>query len=311
MCDNTPGSIHPTAGSGKTFSNGIGEVQVSTKYNEIIFWAGGNSEGTGGYQFNVYACSLSAALAGQNCVPSGTGAACLTSAGGLCGSGSTMLWRTFLMPAYDGSTPNFAANLCAKGHIWIVGVPCSAITAVNNVISYDSQRPDLASRWGGDTIAPSTGCSGAWGQIALDEADGVMAIGTGDTGPDWNHTLSMGFSILCNAVVGLNLQNGTVMWGDKSFTKDINDEDCNLNTSFVHLGAAGSSNNPSTGSLLPAGGAVFVKTCKSSATFAVNGITGNHCGSLTRRCPTTQQSTQQQPLHTHGHDMQRDKRDCM
>jgi len=268
MCDNTPGSIHPTAGSGKTFSNGIGEVQVSTKYNEIIFWEGGNSEGTGGMPMNVYACSLTAALAGQNCVPTGTGAACLTSAGGLCGSGSTMLWRTFLMPAYDGSTPNFAANLCAKGHIWIVGVPCSAIQAVNNVISYDSQRPDLASRWGGDPIAPSTGCSGAWGQIALDEADGIMAIGTGDTGPDWNHTLTMGFSILCNAVVGLNLQNGTVAWGDKSFTKDINDEDCNLNTSFVKLTAANG------GNLMPNGGPVFVKTCKSSATFAVQGVTG-------------------------------------
>lgn len=266
MCDNTPGSIHPTAGSGKTFSNGIGEVQVSTKYNEIIFWAAGNSEGTGGYPFNVYACSLSAALAGQNCVPSG--GACTTNTGGLCSSGSTMLWRTFLMPAYDGSTPDFAAKLCAKGHIWVSGVPCSAIQAVNNVISYDSGRPDLASRWGGDTMAPSTGCSGAWGQIAIDEKDGMMAIGTGDTGPDWNHTLTMGFSILCNGVVGLNLQNGTVMWGDKTFTKDINDEDCNLNTNFMRLTAA------TGGTLMPNGGPVFTKTCKSALTIAINGITG-------------------------------------
>jgi hypothetical protein len=266
MCDNTPGSIHPTAGSGKTFSNGIGEVQVSTKYNEIIFWAAGNSEGTGGYPMNVYACSLSGAIAGGNCTP--TGGACTTVAGGLCSSGSGMLWRTFMMPAYDGSTPNFALNLCAKGHIWIVGVPCSAIEAVNNVIQYDSGRPDLASSWGGDIMAPSTGCSGAWGQIAVDETDGVMAIGTGDTGPDWNHTLSMGFSILCNAVVGLNLQNGSVIWSDKSFTKDINDEDCNLNTIFVRLTAA------TGGNLMPNGGPTFVKTCKSSATFAMNGITG-------------------------------------
>jgi len=268
MCDNVPGSVHPTAGQGKTFSNGIGEVQVSPKYNEIIFWVAGNAEGTGGMPMNVYACSLSAAVAGQNCVPSGTGAACLTSAGGLCGSGSTMLWRTFIMPAYDGSTPNFATNLCAKGHIWIAGVPCSAVQAVNNVISYDSARPDLASRWGGDPMAPSTGCSGAWGQIALDEKDGIMAIGTGDTGPDWNHTLTMGFSILCNAVVGLNLQNGSVAWGFKSFTKDINDEDCNLNTQFVRLTA------PTGGSLMPQGGPVFTKSCKSSLTFAINGISG-------------------------------------
>jgi len=269
MCDNTPGSVHPTAGPGRTFSNGIGQVQVSPAFNEVIFWAGGNSEGTGGYPFNVYACNLSAALAGQNCTPSG--GACTTVSGGLCSSGSTMLWRTFLMPAYDGSTPNFATNLCNKGHIWVTGVPCSSIQAVNNVIQYDSGRPDLASRWGGDYIAPSTGCSGAWGQIAIDEKDGVMAIGTGDTGPDWNHTLSMGFSILCNGVVGLNLQNGTVMWGDKTFTKDINDEDCNLNTNFVRLTAATSGG---AGSLLPNGGPVFTKTCKSALTIAVNGVTG-------------------------------------
>ena len=86
-----------------------------------------------------------------------------------------------------------------------------------------------------------------------------MGIGTGDTGPDWNSTLRMGPSILCNAVVGLNLQNGTIMWADKSIGADINDYDCNLNTSFVRLANAGPT---------------FVKTCKSAITFAMNGISG-------------------------------------
>jgi len=298
-----PGTISPVVGSGKMASNGIGEVQVDAKYNEIIFWASGSSEGSGGFVDNVFACSLSLALAnylpgvGSTCAPNYSsadkGGACNTTAGGLCDSGSTMIWRTFLMPAYDGSTPNFATQLCAKGHIWIVGVPCQSVEQVNaNIIQNDGQRPDLAvAQNGGDPVFPSTGCSGSWGQIALDDANGIMAIGTGDTGPDWNSTLRMGFSILCNAVVGLNLQNGTVMWSDKSFTKDINDQDCNLNTSVVTLGAAGSPNNPSsfstgnpisdsptnvplTGSLMPNGGPVFVKTCKSSMTYAMNGITG-------------------------------------
>jgi hypothetical protein len=293
-----PGTIHPVAGSGKTTGNGNGEVQVIPADNEIIFWASGSSEGTGGFTDMVYACSLSAALqnyqpgTGSQCVPNysvNSGGACNTTAGGLCSSGSTMLWRTFLMPAYDGSTPNFAVNLCAKGHIWIVGVPCSAIEAVNtNIIQVDGMRPDLAAQDGGDPVFPSTGCSNAWGQMAVDQADNIIAIGTGDTGPDWNSTLRMGFSILCNAVVGLNLTNGTVMWSDKSFTKDINDQDCNLNTQFTVLGKAGSNNNPGpltgapdnlvpagvTGSLLPNGGPVFVKTCKSGMTFAVNGLSG-------------------------------------
>jgi len=295
-----PGTISPIAGSGKTISNGIGEVQVDNHNNEILFWASGSSEGSGGFTDNVYACSLSLALSqyvpgtGSTCAPNyanSSGGACNTTAGGLCSSGSTMLWRTFLMPAYDGSTPNFASNLCAQGHIWIAGVPCSAIEAVNaNIIQYDGQRPDIAaSQNGGDPVFPSTGCSGSWGQIAIDDADGVMAIGTGDTGPDWNSTLRMGFSILCNAVVGISLTGAGVMWSDKSYTKDINDQDCNLNTSFVRLAATGTgTNNPGvqtgtpisdvpagvTGSLLPAGGPVFVKTCKSSTTMAINGLTG-------------------------------------
>ncbi|MDA4117972.1 MAG: hypothetical protein OK455_06475 [Thaumarchaeota archaeon] len=255
MCDNVPGNTNPVSGTGKTFSNGIGEVQVSNKYNEVIFWMAGSGEGANGGRFNVYACSLSASLAGQNCVANG--GACTTVAGGLCSSGSTMLWRTFLMPADDGSTPNFATNLCSAGHIWVAGVPCQAMN--QSLISVDGSRPDLAKEWGGSSVAPSTGCSGAWGQIALDETDGVMAIGTGDTGPDWNATLRMGPSILCNAVVGLNLQNGTVMWSNKSLARDINDQDCNLNTSFVRL---------------PTAGPTFVKTCKSSITFAMNGISG-------------------------------------
>jgi hypothetical protein len=293
-----PGTISPVAGSGKMGSNGNGEVQVVPADNEIIFWASGSSEGSGGFVDNVYACNLSLALSaytpgtGSQCAPnySNGGGACNTTAGGMCSSGSSMLWRTFLMPAYDGSTPNFATALCAKGHIWIAGVPCSAIEAVNaNIIQVDGQRPDLAaSQNDGDPVFPSTGCSGSWGQIAIDQKDGVMAIGTGDTGPDWNSTLRAGFSILCNSVVGLNLTNGTVVWSDKSFTKDINDQDCNLNTSFTVLGASGSNSNPGvltgapisdvpqgvTGSLIPQGGPVFVKTCKSSMTFAINGITG-------------------------------------
>jgi len=307
-----PGTVHPVAGSGKMASNGIGEVQVDAKYNEIIFWASGSSEGSGGFTDNVFACSLSLALSnyapgvGSTCAPNyanSNGGACNTVAGGACSTGSTMLWRTFLMPAYDGTTPNFAVALCAAGHVWITGVPCQAVEAVNaNIIQVDGMRPDLAATQdSGDAVFPSTGCSGSWGQIALDDADGIMAIGTGDTGPDWNSTLRMGFSILCNAVVALNLQTGAFMWSDKSFTKDINDQDCNLNTSYVALGAPGSANNPTTIStvastpnsaypsnaptnipfaqsasaqLTAARNPVFVKTCKSSMTFAMNGLTG-------------------------------------
>lgn len=303
-----PGSIHPVAGSGKMTSNGNGPVQVVPWDNEIVYWASGSSEGSGGFTAYTYACSLSAALqnyvpgTGSTCAPnysdSSKGGACNTVAGGVCSSGSTMLWRTFTMPAYDGSTPNFAVPYCnhKPNIIWIAGVPCSAIMAVNaNIIAVDGQRPDLAAQDGGDAVFPSTGCSNVWGQLAIDPKDNIIAEGTGDTGPDWNDTLRMGFSIFCNSMTAFNLTNGTILWSNKSFTKDINDQDCNLNSVFVNLGAAGSANNPTafftntgsvtpnggptnialpSGGLMPNGGGVFVKQCKSGVGFAVNAVTG-------------------------------------
>jgi hypothetical protein len=61
------------------------------------------------------------------------------------------------------------------------------------------------------------------------------------------------------------------VWGNHLYTKDINDEDCNLNTNFVRLTAATSGG---AGSLLPSGGPVIVKTCKSAVTTAINAVTG-------------------------------------
>lgn len=328
-----PGSIHPVAGSGKMTSNGNGPVQVVPWDNEIVFWASGSSEGSGGFPAFTYACSLSLALSqyvpgtGSTCAPnytdSSSGGACNTVSGGVCSSGSTMLWRTFTMPAYSGANPNFAVPYCTHtpNIIWIAGVPCSAIMAVNaNIIAADGQRPDLAvSQDQGDAVFPSTGCSNVWGQLAIDPKDNIIAEGTGDTGPDWNDTLRMGFSIFCNADVAFNLSNGAILWSNKSFTKDINDQDCNLNTVFTSLGPAGSANNPTayvtgggstvntgsvetisgvgtnnqgsqysatpindipmnlplpSGGLMPNGGGVFIKQCKSGVGYAMNAITG-------------------------------------
>jgi len=321
-----PGTLSPIAGSGKMVGNGNGPVQVVPWDNEIIYWASGSSEGSGGFRAFTFACSLSLALSqytpgtGSQCAPNysnGNGGACNTDAGGVCSSGSSMLWRTFTMPAYDGSTPNFAVPYCSHtpNIIWIAGVPCSAIMQVNaNIIAVDGQRPDLAAQNGGDAVFPSTGCSQVWGNLAVDPKDNIIAEGTGDTGPDWNDTLRMGFSIFCNSLTAFNLTNGTILWSDKSFTKDINDQDCNLNAVFTQLGPAGSANNPTsfvtgggsttesgqsatgfgstsvtsttpindvpmniplpTGGMMPNGGGVFVKQCKSGVSFAVNALTG-------------------------------------
>ena len=69
--------------------------------------------------------------------------------GGLCSSGSSLLWRTFLDPALNGATPMFSANICKSASVWIGGVPCSALPA--SLIDNDWQTTNPPSSWGGTT----------------------------------------------------------------------------------------------------------------------------------------------------------------
>ncbi len=260
LCNDIPGDLSPYGGWGQYYSFGDSAIQVDVKYNEILYYVGGSAEGTGGGRFFVEGCSLSAALDPANIVSgdgcAAQGGACTTEQGGACSAGSTLLWRTFFMPPIDGSERNWSVDLCQTASVWVAGVPCAALPA--SIVQDDWQDPALSSRWNGTDIAPSTGMSNSWGQYALDDQDGMAFLGTSEPGPDWNGSLRPGPNLLANSIVGLNLTDGKIVWADKSIARDLNDEDCNLNTIFATV----------------EGEKMVLKACKSGVVYGMDAITG-------------------------------------
>ncbi len=121
LCNDIPGDYSQYGGWGQYYSFGDSAIQVDVKHNEILYYAGGSAEGSGGGRFFVEACSLSAALDGQSPGCIANGGACTTSAGGACSPGSSMLWRTFFMPPIDGSDPAWSSTVCQTANVWVAG----------------------------------------------------------------------------------------------------------------------------------------------------------------------------------------------
>jgi hypothetical protein len=167
-----------------------------------------------------------------------------------------MLWRTFFMPPIDGSDPNWSSQVCQTASVWVAGVPCSALSP--SIIQNDWQDPEEAKVWNGTDIAPSTGMSNSWGQYALDDQDGLVFMGTSQPGPDWNASLRPGPNLLANSIVALNMTTGKVVWADKSIARDVNDEDCNLNTIFASV----------------EGSEMVLKACKSGVVYGIDALSG-------------------------------------
>ncbi len=273
LCDNIPGNVRPTTGTGQYYPYGDAEIQVDAAHNVILEYGGGSAEGTGQGRAFVEGCSLSDALnlnattgkytnPGDNCTANMStsldgvnGGPCTTSAGGVCSSGSSLLWRTFEFPALDGSTPNFSVNICKNPHVWIAGVPCSDLT--QSLIQNDWQFPANQAAWN-TTIGPSSGMSNSWGNFALDDAHGTFIMGTSQAAPDWNSTFRTGPNLLADSIVSLSLTNGSIIWVDKTVAKDINDQDCNLNVTMANV-----NNNP-----------MVLKACKGGVVYGINEITG-------------------------------------
>ncbi|MDA4117971.1 MAG: hypothetical protein OK455_06470, partial [Thaumarchaeota archaeon] len=264
LCNNIPGDYSPYKGWGQYYPYGDADIQVDPSNNVILFNMGGSSEGSGGGRMFIEGCSLSAALegannktllaSGQGCVAKG--GPCTTVQGGVCSAGSSLLWRTFMMPAIDGSTPNFSVDVCQNSHVWIGGVPCSALNA--SLLQNDWQNPGMKNAWNGTTIAANSGLSNTWGNYALDDANGLFYVGTSQTAPDWNATYRPGPNLMGDSVVAMSLKNGSIMWADKTVAKDLNDYDCNLNVIVAQVKSQ----------------EMILKACKSGIVYGINALSG-------------------------------------
>jgi hypothetical protein len=260
LCYNIPGNKSPRSSWGWYYPYGDNPIQVDVANNVILYNVGASSEGSGEGRMFIEGCSLSAALdqshiaTGDGCTAKG--GACTTPAGGVCSAGSGLLWRTFMMPAIDGSTPNFSSDICKNAHVWIGGVPCASLPA--SLIQNDWRYPAMSKAWNGTDIGPSSGLSNTWGNYALDDADGMFFVGTSQSGPDWNATFRPGPNLMGDAIVGMSLTNGSIIWADKSIAKDLNDYDCNLNVIFAQVNSQ----------------KMILKACKSGLVFGINAISG-------------------------------------
>jgi hypothetical protein len=260
LCYNIPGDKSPYAGWGAYYPYGDNAIQVDVASNVILYNIGASAEGTGGGRMFIEGCSLSAALdpshikTGDACTAKG--GACTTPAGGVCSAGSGLLWRTFMMPAIDGSTPNFSTNICNNARVWIGGVPCSSLPA--SLIQNDWQYPAMSKAWNGTNIGPSSGMSNTWGNYALDDATGMFFVGTSQTGPDWNATYRPGPNLMGDSIVGMSLTNGSIIWADKTIPKDLNDYDCDLNVILAQVNSQ----------------KMILKACKSGIVYGINALSG-------------------------------------
>ncbi|MBM3897338.1 MAG: hypothetical protein FJ358_02280 [Thaumarchaeota archaeon] len=140
-------------------------------------------------------------------------------------------WRTFYVPPEGKAFPaenkkwldDLVAN-CAIGNI--MGIPACDV------------RNELAKDWcwQGGCMWYNSGVSNIWGQMAVDEDEGAIYLGTAQPGPDFNTTYGQGPRLFGNTVLKLDANTGAIKWWFQSTPKDLWDVDCSWNTVLGNIG---------------------------------------------------------------------------
>jgi outer membrane protein assembly factor BamB len=208
LCEHIEGNVHPLAGTGRYKVDIPHAFTVDTRNRVIIVELGGDSEGTWGGRATVLGIDYDAALRGE----------------------LKIKWKVYLSPPLTGDK-DWALRLRDRG--WIQGFKASELP--DEIFKWDWQRPDLADKWKGSPVAPSTGVSNVWGQLALNFEDGLVYIGTPQPGPDWNATYRPGPNLYTNAIVAVDVRTGEVKWWHQTWAHDVIDVDCNLNTIYAKV----------------------------------------------------------------------------
>ncbi len=160
-------------------------------------------------------------------------------------STGALQWRFYIAPPAGGD-PSWDESSCPP--------PCHG-----NVAPYAGDWGTLGTV-GGQTRA---GAGPAWGQPAVDSADGLVFIGTSQPSPDWNATYRPGPDLYSDSILALSLADGHLVWFYQTTPHDIYDFDCGWN---VVLGKAQMGGANTT--------AVF-KACKNGYVYALDARTGS------------------------------------
>ena len=148
-------------------------------------------------------------------------------------STNELVWRTYLIPpcgdpnscgpGKDG--PLFAKEKEEWGQ-WLVD-SCDIIW-IQQIKSCELDQNMLQNDWG--DMVSNSGMSNIWGQIAVDEEEGMIYFGTAQAGPDWNASRSPGHRLFGASVIALDANTGEWQWAHQTTSRDLWDFDCSWNT---------------------------------------------------------------------------------
>ncbi len=177
------------------------------------------------------------------------------------------LWRTWLTPHANGE-PNWAIDQCdlANGNGWYFEFPefrangqlaknCRDVpneVVMNDWINMVPNTPHYGKVHTASTAAP------VWGNMPIDQENGIIYLGTGDIGPYPNASFRYGPNLHGSGIVALDVTTGDLVWWFATNPHDLWDMDCSWGGI---LGNAG-------------GQQILIKACKNGIVYGLNSATG-------------------------------------
>nr|AIF20593.1 alcohol dehydrogenase (acceptor) [uncultured marine thaumarchaeote KM3_90_H07] len=145
------------------------------------------------------------------------------------------LWRTFLSPPSEGD-PEWALRECDKG--WFFSYPEWKESGRMGIPCNEVPRENLINDWGVPKHYNSA-VGLLWGQMALDQENGIVYFGTGNQGGWVNNTYAIGPNLFASSIVAMNVTNGEMIWWYQTVPRDMVQADAAWNTVLTELNING------------------------------------------------------------------------
>jgi outer membrane protein assembly factor BamB len=175
-----------------------------------------------------------------------------------------LMWRTFLMPAQDGSDPLWSIKSVQNAsYAWVFnGTAQVNLKALPNSTLYSMLYGDWGS-FGYNGLQSFAGTDGGWGgSDAYDPQTGIVYVGTGQPSPDWNATTRPGLDLWSSSVLAIDEETGKLVWGFQTSPHDLSDYDCSWSVMLANATINGQIQK------------VVMKGCKNGYFYALDAATG-------------------------------------
>ncbi len=156
-----------------------------------------------------------------------------------------LLWRWYVVPPAGG-----------QGN-WDT-YECPPTSCRGNVVSVSYDWGDMG------YVNGTTRAGGGpdWDQMAIDNQDGLVFLGTSEPAPQGNATYRPGPNLFSDSIVALNATSGAMAWYFQATPHDLYDFDCGWNVAFASITTGGQNES------------VVFKQCKNGYVYALDAKTG-------------------------------------